>query len=68
MDEVADYQIVINLPEDVAMDFAQMVKRLSRRNIGPSGLDLATSYEEGGAETGLAHLAAALASAGLNPR
>ena len=35
--------IALDISKSEAMDFAELVKRLSRRNLGPSDLNLATA-------------------------
>ena len=60
--------IALDISKSVAMDFAELVKRLSRRSLGPSDLNLVTADEEENAESVLLQLRDALADAGYAPR
>jgi hypothetical protein len=61
-------QVVFDISESDADGLAELVKRLSRRNLGRDDLNLVTPEEEAGAEAGLYALRQALAKAGFDPR
>lgn len=61
-------KIPFELTRGQAADFAQLVKRLCTRGIGPTNLDLVTSDEEVRAEDALIALRDALDQAGFSPR
>ena len=63
--------ISLTLPPRRAAAFAEVIKRLQRSNIGPTGLNLANSYqpdEQREAELAIDELRRALADAGFEPR
>lgn len=63
--------ISFTLPRRQASAFAEIVKRLQSRNIGPGDLNLANSHqpdEQSDAEEAISRLERALAKAGFEPR
>jgi hypothetical protein len=58
----------LDLTEYEAQNFAQLIKRLARRDIGPTDLNLVTRDEANGAEDALLKLRDALEAAGFSPR
>ena len=60
--------VKFQLSDDEAWGFAQLVKRLTTRDLGPNGLNLVTRDELNGAEDALVLLRDALADAGVSPR
>jgi hypothetical protein len=63
--------ISITLPRYQASAFAEVIKRLQRRNIGPADLNLANPHqpdEQSEAERAIDQLQRALAQAGFDPR
>jgi hypothetical protein len=58
----------LNLTEYEAQNFAQLIKRLARRDLGPTDLNLVTGNEVNGAEEALLKLRDALETAGFSPR
>jgi hypothetical protein len=61
-------RITLNLTDREAADFAELVKRLARRNLGPSDLNLCTAAEVDNADNALLVLKHSLAEAGFAPR
>jgi hypothetical protein len=61
-------EILFSVPRADADDFAELVKRLVRRNLGPGDLNLVTKEEEPGANDALLALRDALAEKGFAPR
>lgn len=58
----------LHLSDEEAWGFAQLVKRLGTRDMGPNGLNLVTREELNGAEDAIIKLREALAEAGVSPR
>ncbi len=56
------------LSDGEAWGLAQLVKRLTSRDVGPNGLNLVTREELNGVENALMLLRDALADAGVSPR
>jgi hypothetical protein len=70
-DKANEVTISITLPRDRAWAFAEVIKRLQRRNIGPADLDLANPHqpdEQSEAEQAIDQIQRALAQAGFEPR
>lgn len=65
---MAEVKISLEMSKLEAFNFAQLVKRLSRRNLGRDGLGLVTHEEDRDAETVLYRLRDVLADAGYDPR
>ena len=61
-------EIRFSVSETDAQDFAELVKRLARRDLGPNDLNLVTHDEEPGANDALLVLRDALAEKGFAPR
>ncbi len=61
-------EVILNFTDDEAWGFAQLVKRLTSRDMGPNGLNLVTRNEMSGAEDALAKVRDKLAGAGVSPR
>ena len=58
----------LNMSDEEAWGFAQLVKRLTTRDLGPNGLNLVTRDELNGADDVLLKIRDALAAAGVSPR
>jgi hypothetical protein len=63
--------VKLSLPPDRALALAELVKRLDRSNLGPTGLNLTNPHQPGEdykARQAVSALAKALAEAGYDPR
>ncbi len=65
---MSDVKITLKMTEREAFNFAQLVKRVARKNLGRDGLDVVTPEEETDAEAVLYRLRDALSAAGYEPR
>ncbi len=61
-------EIAFQISKTETQDFAELVKRLAQRDLGPNDLKLVTHDEEPGADAALLALRDALAKKGFAPR